>query len=362
MKEIKLTRPSEYELDDAYRQLSRGGSILIEVDVNNLNSILQKLELIGFVGIELPYFRLQEKWITVSGFKGKHGPCFNTGVNAAYTGSALAAFDDDNHLLIKGKFFPVCDKTSIIYQFSAYRGLISISEGSEKLKNKLKSTPERFDLYSLDDELNTLNNLLKNISGEQDRIPAFYPGPFKSLVLTDGTIINRAEINSVPQSQIEDLVRNDSLIKIKTDAALTPVFYQEEYTRIGPGCLQRHQKVVDQHISAQEINLDELDFHSMKLQPRLTRLIEEDRKYFILTGSDPADEMGCCPSDEVGEANMLVRAGLLSTVSQETYGNACPVSYYAFKGEIFVQDEHIQIQKNKEIRKKVYQLNQFCNL
>ena len=61
--------------------------------------------------------------------------------------------------------------------------------------------------------------------------------------------------------------------------------------------------------------------------------------------------MGCCPSDEVGEANRLVEAGVLSAISQEVYGNACPVSYYAFKDEIFVHEEDIQFKKNQEIRR-----------
>jgi len=356
LKEIQLTRPSEYELDDAYRQLSKGGNVLIEVDPHNLTPILQKLEMIGFVGIEMPYFTLDGKWVTVSGFKGKHGPCFNTGMKATYAGSALAAFDDDNHLLTKGKECAICEKTGIIYKFSPYHGLISISEGSEELIEKLRSAPVKFDLYSLDDELNILNDRLNNINGEQDRVAAFYPGPFKCLILTDGTIINRGEVNSVPKSGLEDLVKSDRFIKIKTDTDLTPVLFQEEYVRIGPRCLQRDRKIVDQGHAVQETNLSELDYHSMKLLPRLMGLIEKDRKYFILTGSDPTDEMGCCPSDEVGEANRLVDAGVLSAISQEVYGNACPVNYYAFKDEIFVHDEDIQFKKNQEIRKKVYQL------
>jgi hypothetical protein len=113
---------------------------------------------------------------------------------------------------------------------------------------------------------------------------------------------------------------------------------------------------VDKGSVVQKVDLNELDYHALKLMPRLLGLIEKDRKYFVLTGSDPADEMGCCPSDEVGEANRLVEAGILSAVGQETYGNACPVSYYAFKDEIFVHDEEIHFKKNQEIREKVYQL------
>jgi len=351
LKEILLTRPSDFELDDAYRQLSKGGNVLIEIDPHNLVHTLLKLEEIGFVGIEMPYYLQEGNRISVSGFKGKHGPCFNTGMKASYTGSALAAFDDDNHLLTKGKESAICDKTSIIYNFSPYRGLIKISEGSQELIEKLNSTPIKFDLYCLDDELNALYDRLKHNSGEQDRVFAFYPGPFRSLILYDGSIINRGEVNSVPKSELEDLLRSDRFIIIKKDTGLEPVFFQEEYLRSGPRCLQMDQKVVDLGATVQETDLNELGFQSMKLMPRLMGLIDQDRNYFILTGSDPTDEMGCCPSDEVGEANTLVEAGVLSTVSQEVYGDACPVTYYAFKDEIFVLDEDIQFRKNEEIRK-----------
>jgi hypothetical protein len=354
LKEIQLTRPSDYELDDAYRQLSKGGNILVEIDPCDLINTLSKLKGIGFVGIEMPYYMQEGKWITISGFKGKHGPCFNTGMKASYTGSALAAFDDDNHLLIKGKESAVCEKTGTIYRFSPYRGLIKISEGSQEFTEQLKSRPEKFDLYSLDDELNALYKHLKHNSGQQERVFAFYPGPFRSLILNDGTIIKRGEVNSIPESELEDLVKGDRFIKIKKDTDVDPVFFQEEYIRLGPRCLQMDQKVLDQGAMVRETDINELNFHSMKLFPRLMGLIDQDRNCFILTGSDPADEMGCCPSDEVGEANRLVEAGVLSAVSQEVYGDACPVSYYAFKDEIFVQDEDIQFKKNQELRKKVY--------
>jgi len=354
LKEIQLTRPSDFELDDAYRHLSKGGNILAEIEPYDLINTLHNLEGIGFVGIEIPYYMQEAKWVTISGFKGKHGPCFNTGMKASYTGSAMAAFDDDNHLLTKGKESAICEKTGRIYRFSPYRGLINISEGSQELFEQLKSTPVKFDLYSLDDELNALYNHLEHNSGEQDRIFAFYPGPFRSLILNDGTLIKRGEVNSVPKSELEDLIKSDRFVKIKKDTDVDPVFFQEEYIRLGPRCLQMDQKVVDQGAVVQETDINELDFHSMKLLPRLMRLIDQARNCFILTGSDPADEMGCCPSDEVGEANRLVEAGVLSAVSQEVYGDACPVSYYAFKDEIFVHDEDIQFKKNQEFRKRVY--------
>jgi hypothetical protein len=333
--------------------LSKGGNVLIEIDPPDLNSILSKLEKVGFVGVEIPYYLQESKFVTISGFKGKHGPCFNTGLNAIYEGSALAAFDDDNHLLTRGKASAICQKTGIIYKFPPYRRLINIIERPEKSISNEDPNPEKFDQYSLDDELNALYSSLKNRNKEKKRVTAFYPGPFRTLILADGTIIKRGEVNSVPESGIENLIQTDRLIKLKTSTEADPVFFQDEYEHHGPGCLQISQKVADQNIEVHQVDLNEIDFNQMKLMPRLKRLIDQDRKYFILTGSDPDDEMGCCPSDEVGEANSLVTAGMLSAVSQEVYGDGCPVCFYAFKDEIFVKDENIQFRKNEKFRREV---------
>jgi hypothetical protein len=329
---------------------------LIEVERSDLRSIVNKLEEIGFVGIEIPYYLLDGKYISVSGFKGKHGPCYNTGLSAIYNGSALAAFDDDNHLLTRGKESAICEKTGNIYKFPPYRGLINIIGEPGESERKQDLSYEEFNLYSLDDELSTLYARLRNSNIEKNRHSAFYPGPFKTLVLADGTIIKRGEVNSVAESLLNDLVRHDRFIKLKSGSGPEPVFFQNEYEDHGPRCLQMDQKVNESNTEVHQVDLKQIDLNSLKLASRLRGLIDQDRKYFILTGSDPADELGCCPSDEVGEANKLVSAGLLSSVTQESYGDTCPVSYYAFRDEIFVQDGEIEFSKNAQIRREVRQL------
>lgn len=326
---------------------------MAEIDHAELNNIISILEKIGFVGIEIPYYQLESKFITISGFKGKHGPCYDTGLNAAYEGSALAAFDDDNHLLTRGKESAVCEKTGIIYKFPPYRGLINVNTRPGEPKRNMDPIHEKFNSYSLDDELNALYSSVKNHNKEKKRIAAFYPGPFRILILDDGTIIKRGEVNSVPEPDIKDLVYTDRLIILKSGTDIKPVFFQDEYELHGPRCLQLGHPVIDQDAEVDEVDLSQIDFDSMKLLPRLKGLIDADRKYFILTGSDPADEMGCCPSDEVGEANRLVAAGVLSSVSQEAFGDTCPVSYYAFRDEISIQNEDIQFRKNEKLRSEV---------
>ncbi|MBM4147568.1 MAG: hypothetical protein FJ224_00780 [Lentisphaerae bacterium] len=70
------------------------------------------------------------------------------------------------------------------------------------------------------------------------------------------------------------------------------------------------------------------------LRRRLLALIDAGDPYFILTGSDPSEMGGCCPSGDVAAANQLVKAGVLESLSPPAGGRSCPTSIYAFKGEI----------------------------
>jgi hypothetical protein len=71
------------------------------------------------------------------------------------------------------------------------------------------------------------------------------------------------------------------------------------------------------------------------LRAKLRRLIETSEPYVVLTGSTPDIPGGCCPSDAVGAAESLVRAGLLEALRPpSTSPGECPVTLYAFAGEI----------------------------
>jgi hypothetical protein len=71
------------------------------------------------------------------------------------------------------------------------------------------------------------------------------------------------------------------------------------------------------------------------LRKTLLRLAESEEPYFTLTGSAPDAPGGCCPSDAVGAAEALVKAGLLEAVRPPPSGEAeCPVTLYAFAGEV----------------------------
>jgi len=85
-----------------------------------------------------------------------------------------------------------------------------------------------------------------------------------------------------------------------------------------------------------EPDFSALDRASDPIRRRMVSLIERSDPYFMLTGSDPADADGCCPSDEVGEANLLVAAGILCRHIPTAHPDACTTALYALAGEIGV--------------------------
>lgn len=99
-------------------------------------------------------------------------------------------------------------------------------------------------------------------------------------------------------------------------------------------------------------DLAALNESSDEMRNRLREMISRGDPYFILTGSDPSDKDGCCPSNEVGEANRLARAGIL-----DTYGAAfnadCPVTIYAFMGEIRKEKSAPEFSTNGPLRESV---------
>jgi hypothetical protein len=358
LKDIHLIGPSESALDESYRSLRKGGNVSITIQDTELNKTLRILEKIGFVGIELFNYGFDNLPLNVRAYKGKHGPCYNSGRTARYIGSALAALDDDNHLLFADLEIAVCEKTAQVYGFPPYNNLIAITGGSTKLMEKLKYDPERFDLNSFDDDQLRLYKLIKGRRKEKSRVLAFYPGPFRMLILQDGTIVKRGEISNVPKAAVEHLAISDQLEKVDSDKNVKPVYFQEEYAVSGPRCLLYGPAVSGPSVSDIKTNYDALSHVDSKLKDRLKSIIEDDRKYFILTGSDPIDEFGCCPSAEVGEANKLVQSGILSSISQETNSDVCPVTIYAFNNEISFKDEDLIFSINKDLRAAVInQLN-----
>lgn len=91
---------------------------------------------------------------------------------------------------------------------------------------------------------------------------------------------------------------------------------------------------------------------SKETRQRLCRLINGKEPYFILTGSDPRDATGCCPSNQVAEANRLVDAGLLACYRTPAPAESCTTTLYTFIGEIRVRDGQPEFFINASARRQ----------
>src|SRR5439155_849342 len=59
--------------------------------------------------------------VTIEAFKGKQGECFERNQAVIYRGPFKEVLDDDNHRMVRGKRYAVCDKTYNLYKKAPYR-------------------------------------------------------------------------------------------------------------------------------------------------------------------------------------------------------------------------------------------------
>jgi hypothetical protein len=350
---LHLQDPNELAVDNAYRSLPRTGEITLATSFSELDSQLEQLENTGFAGMEIKAFGSAEDKIIIRACKGKQGTCYNTGRFARYLGGALAALDDDHHLLLANEEVPVCEKTATLYSLSSYNDLIYYSEPAKGILEKLQIDPELFDCDDFEKLQEKLFSMTRVKTHPEEFTDLFYPGPFKLLVLADGTIVHRGKVNKVPVQETKKLVKTDGLFGFDGQVTGQHESFTELYQVEGPRCLLKKARpvvVTDKDIVP---DLSMLTTISRDLKKRMLRLIESQKDYFILTGSNREDEFGCCPYDEVTMADNLVRAGILSASREPTAADACPVTIYAFRNEIVSTLGDLQFNRDKDFRKEV---------
>lgn len=101
---------------------------------------LEAFEQAGFHGIRI-LERQREPWRTVDGiefrsvtveaFKGKEGICLERRQAVIYKGPFREVVDDDNHRMLRGERYAVCDKTFNLYQREPYRASFEFIEPLE---------------------------------------------------------------------------------------------------------------------------------------------------------------------------------------------------------------------------------------
>ncbi len=310
----------------------------------SLSVLLEMTERTGFAGMTSSSFASPVEKILVRAFKGKQGNCYNTGRTARYIGGALAVLDDDHHLLFKASDQAVCEKTAQLYSMSPYSDYIQCTAGDD----------ERFEDESLEESLEKLDMMTRHSKLPAEFTDLFYPGPFKILILDEGTVITRGRINKVPAHVTKKLSRSDRLFSIAGLTADIHASFPELYRLEGPRCLLK--KSLNKHISLtiREPDFSSLDTISRELRTRILLALKNRKDYFMLTGSNSEDQFGCCPSDEVTEADKLVSSGILSASHEQEAPDACPLTIYSFQNEMSNVVGKLQFNQNQSFRQEVH--------
>jgi hypothetical protein len=350
VEKLFLQDPDELSIDHAYRSMSRLGNVTVSIKADALRTALKNLEKTGFVGMTIAKFTAGDPIRKIQAFKGKHGPCFDKGQEVIYHGAASAALDDDHHLFIKSEPLPVCEKTALVMTLPPYKSLVRCKDPAQP---DSVDNPVNFKYDHMVEDQEKLLKRVEPIPRSGKRIPLFYPGPFRLLILGDGTIIHRGKVTSIPESESAELMKKDGFFRANDQPEGENEFFQEEYDRAGIKWMYDDFEIGEKSAQPVATDFSALSGISVKMKERLFKMLGKKQGYFLLTGSDPADRLGCCPSDEVGEANRLVQAGILESYAQAGSVNSCPVTFYAFKEEIKLDKKEIKFAINTGFREEV---------
>ncbi len=321
-KTLTLASPSPADLAKAYAGLSARGYVTITCGPEQIAATLLAAEEAGFFGMRV-------EGATITAHKGKEGPCFDTGRRAQYRGSAAGVMDDDHHLLYGT--LRVCEKTGRLYSSDTYQGRLSVTDADPALLGRLEKDPLPFDCDTFEADAKALAESLSAApAATAERVEVFYPGPFRLLILKDGTMVRRGRSVRVSPAQARELEELDGAHRM-SGPAIDPPNFRDLYRREGAACLLGD--LATETRPARPTNLDALDELPETMKRRLQTVIARGEEYFILTGSDPAQKDGCCPSNDVGVANKLVESGILDARGAGANSD-CPVPLYAFAAEI----------------------------
>ncbi len=352
-----LQDPDFSTLEDAYRGLPTKGKIILSCRFQELPGTLKNMEAVSFVGMSINTGGFKKSRVEVIAYKAKVGPCYDTGRKVAYGGAALAALDDDNHLVF-GEL-RICEKTANVYRLPPYKNIMKVSKGEEKLLARLKDDPIPFDCNTYEEDFARLLKMVpgpSRIDTESDRIPLFYPGPFKLLILKDGSLIRRGQTTLTAKCEAVPLIQKDGCIDVGHIEEQKPAPIQnlkEAYGKSGSACLLGDLPIHNTFIHKSTRDFTVLPAVNKGMKKKLLELIKKEGKYFVLTGTNPSDPHGCCPSLDVGIALKLVDAGILSSFGSPTPPDGCPITIFAFAGEITIKDREPRFKINSELRGKV---------
>ncbi len=350
-----LWSPNEKEIFAAYKELPDAAIVEISCSLASLLVVLRSLEIAGFFGMYMISTHEIDRGVKIIAYKGKDNPCYDTGKFAIYGGGALAALDDDNHLIFGET--RICEKTATIYNLPGYKKLVKVTAGTATLMARLKTDPIPFNCDTFESDVAQLVGRLTEPGNTKPASTAIlYPGPFKILILNDGAMIRRGVVAKISKSVAHSLRETDACIILKdelAERAVSPCNFRDAYKNQGAMCLVDAPSIDPQFDLHKTANLSILDEAPIAMKQRLSKMIECDYEYFMLTGSDARDLNGCCPSDGVAAANRLVEAGVLQVARTDPSLDACPVSIYAFAGEILPGDSKPEFIIRRQFRHQI---------
>ncbi len=333
MKLIKTMAAGRKNIEQAYSKLSKWGALEAACAAKEIPVTLKTIENAGFFGLTIEFTGRQSAVVRAQ--KGKDGPCYDTGRTAFFLGSALAVLDDDNHFIYKS--IRVCEKTGGVYGSEAYKGQLRVTPADKKLLKTLETAPVPFNCDTFEKDAGLLAGMVK-YSAEKPETPLLYPGPFKKIILKNGTIIRRGEISLVSGKTARELARTEKCIPLSPgDLFSEPVIpsnFQKEYRKSGPLFILDKISAAEPKPAVKSSEFERLNNLPGELRNKLHSVIRHKIPYFVITGSDPRIAGGCCPSIEVYFANKLAKAGILSSWMPPLSKDACTMTVYAFKGEM----------------------------
>jgi hypothetical protein len=359
---VRLGEPSADHVRDAFAALPRRGCLEAVCAWERRLEVLAALEEVGAFAVHFAAFDGFAA-VRIVALKGKSGPCYDTGRSAVYRGDAAALLDDDRHLIV-GKI-RVCEKTGGIYALWPYRDSLTVTEADPELLARLDSEPVPFDCNTFDADCRRLAEMLENAQRSMinaQLLPVVYPGPFRAVVLKDGSVVRRGVAALVPESQAgqSGLVR---LPPARAREARPCETYAEACRERGPAFIleplgsgaARVTEGDGAAASLDSVALAALRAAPQELKRRLLQLIDASEPYLVLTGSDPDVAGGCCPSTQVGAATRLVAAGALHAYAPPAPPGSCTATFYAFPGEIVSTEAgHLLIHVNESVRRPAY--------
>lgn len=336
---------SDHNIEELWRSLANKSSFIIQCEQADIVAALTDLENIGACALDCTPYR--ERFFHIHGYKGKRGPCYDTGRRAQLLLNDFAACDDDRHVLFGD--LAVCEKTAAIYQLPVYQDMLSVSAADALLLERYAHDPKEFNCDTLSDDVQRLADCLPQQAVAGAYTEMLYGGPFRMLICPDGAILHRGCVQRVSAVVFADMQKRNMHVYECPQARdaegigvyRETTYFQEQFAARGVACLCEPSieitALADMPPSADKItqqqNFTELNRISPAFLSRVRSMIERQDPYMLISGSDPGDPLGCCPSEDVAQAKKLCSAGIFESQQQNSAGESCPITLFTFLGE-----------------------------